>query len=99
MDKYFSLFIDEEGRWQYNLNSTVYIVDIPDEVCEWYTCPTDMHWPTISNIKYGSPRLAWFLMKLNGVRDQNIFNPIKAGTRVRYLDYSTYVGTILSGME
>ena len=54
LDKMFSLFIDEEGRWQYNLNSTFYLVDIPDEVCEWYICPTDMHWPSISWKVYGS---------------------------------------------
>ena len=39
----FSLFIDEEGRWKYNLNSTFYLIDIPDNVCKWYVCPTDMH--------------------------------------------------------
>ena len=69
LDKMFSLFIDEEGRWQYNLNSTFYLIDIPDSVCKWYVCPTDMHWPSISWKIYGSTRLAWFLMKLNGVRD------------------------------
>jgi len=30
LDKMFSLFIDKEGRWQYNLNSTFYLIDIPD---------------------------------------------------------------------
>jgi hypothetical protein len=99
LDKMFSLFIDEEGRWQYNLNSTFYLIDIPDEVCQWYICPTDMHWPSISWKVYGSTRLAWFLMKLNGVRDQNIFNQIKAGTRIRYLDYTQFVHEMLSNME
>jgi hypothetical protein len=99
LDKMFSLFIDEEGRWQYNLNSTFYLVDIPDEVCEWYICPTDMHWPSISWKVYGSTRLAWLLMKLNDVRDQNIFDQIKAGTRIRYLDYGRFVHTMLSNME
>ena len=99
LDKMFSLFIDEEGRWQYNLNSTFYLIDIPDEVCQWYICPTDMHWPSISRKVYGSTRLAWFLMKLNGVRDQNIFDQIKAGTRIRYLDYTQFVHEMLSNME
>lgn len=99
LDKMFSLFIDEEGRWKFNLNSTFYLIDIPDEVCNWYVCPTDMHWSSISWKVYKSTRLAWFLMKLNGVRDQSIFNQIKAGTRVRYLDYSKFVNDILSNME
>lgn len=99
LDKMFSLFIDEEGRWQYNLNSTFYLIDIPDSVCKWYVCPTDMHWPSISWKIYGSTRLAWFLMKLNGVRDQNIFDQIKAGTRIRFLEYGKYVHDMLTNME
>lgn len=99
LDKMFSLFIDGEGRWQYNLNSTFYLIDIPDGVCEWYVCPTDMHWPSISYKVYGSTRLAWYLMKMNDVRDQNIFNQIKAGTRIRYLDYSKFVNEMLVSME
>lgn len=74
LDKMLSLFIDEEGRWKFNLNSTFYLIDIPDSVCKWYICPTDMHWPSISWKVYGSTRLYWFLMKLNGVRDQSIFD-------------------------
>lgn len=99
LDKMFSLFIDEEGRWQFNLNSTFYLIDIPDEVCQWYICPTDMHWPSIAWKVYGSTRLAWFLMKLNGIRDQNIFEQVKAGTRIRFLDYGKYVDGMLSNME
>ena len=99
LDKMFSMFIDEHGRWKFNLNSTFYLIDIPDEVCEWYVCPTDMHWPSISLKVYGSTRLAWFLMKLNGPRDQSIFDIIKAGTRIRYLDYSKFVHEMLSKME
>ena len=99
LDKMFSLFIDEEGRWQYNLNSTFYLVDIPDEVCKWYTCPTDMHGPSVSWKVYGSTRLAWFLMKLNNVRDLNLFDQVKAGTKIRYLDYGQFVHTMLSNME
>lgn len=99
LDKMFSLFMDEEGRWQYNLNSTFYLIDIPDEVCEWYICPTDMHWGSISWKVYGSPRLAWFLMKLNGVRDYNIFDQIKAGTRVKTLNFSQHLHNILNLME
>ena len=38
-------------------------------------------------------------MKLNGVRDQNIFDQIKAGTRIRYLDYTQFVHEMLSNME
>ena len=99
LDKMFSLFIDEEGRWKYNLNSTFYLIDIPDEVCQWYICPTDMHWPSIAWKVYGSTRLAWFLMKLNDIRDQNIFDQIKAGTRIRYLDYGKFVNDMLANME
>lgn len=98
LDKMFSLFIDEEGRWQYNLNSTFYLVNVPDAVCKWYVCPTDMHWPSIAWKVYGSTRLAWFLMKLNHVKDQNIFEQVKAATRVRYLDYNQFVNGMLSNM-
>ena len=99
LDKMFSFFIDDKGRWKYNLNSTFYLIDIPDNVCKWYVCPTDMHWPSISWKVYGSTRLAWFLMKLNNVKDQNIFDQVKAGTRIRYLDYSRFVHSMLSNME
>ena len=99
LDKMFSLFIDEKGRWQYNLNSTFYLIDIPDEVCQWYICPTDMHWPSIAWKVYGSTRLAWFLMKLNDIRDQNIFEQVKAGTKIRYLSYGKFVSTMLTNME
>ena len=99
LDKMFSLFIDSEGRWQYNLNSTFYLIDIPDSVCNWYICPTDMHWPSISYKVYGSTRLAWLLMKLNNVKDQNVFDQVQAGTRVRYLDYGRFVHDILTNME
>lgn len=99
LDKMFSLFIDEEGRWQYNLNSTFYLIDIPQEVCKWYVCPTDMHWPSISWKVYGSTRLAWFLMKLNEVKDQNIFEQVKAGTKVKYLEYGSLVHPMLIEME
>lgn len=99
LDKMFSLFIDEKGQWKFNLNSTFYLIDIPDAVCDWYVCPTDMHWPSISWKVYGSTRLAWFLMKLNNVRDQNIFDIIKAGTKIRYLNYSKFVNKILTNME
>ena len=83
----------------HNLNSTFYLIDIPDEICRWYTCPTDMHWPSISWKVYGSTRLAWFLMKLNGIRDQNIFDQLKAGTKIKYLEFSKYVNTMLTNME
>ena len=58
-----------------------------------------MHWPSISYKVYGSTRLAWLLMKLNDIRDQNIFDQVKAGTRIRYLEYDRFVHTILSNME
>lgn len=99
LEKMFSLFLDQWGRWKFNLNSTFYLVDIPDEVCQWFVCPTDMHWPSISWRIYGSTRLYWLLMKLNGVRDQNLFAQVRAGTKVRYLSYGQYVSDILSSME
>ena len=41
----------------------------------------------------------WFLMKLNDIRDKNIFEQIKAGTKIRYLDYGQFVQTMLTNME
>ena len=38
-------------------------------------------------------------MKLNNVRDLNLFDQVKAGTKIRYLDYGQFVHTMLSNME
>lgn len=79
----FENFFDVEkldnGLYSFNLNETIffdaknggYNVFIPDH---------DMFWPLVSYKVYGSTRLAWLLMKVNGVTAETIFDVVKAGT-------------------
>ena len=44
-----------------------------------------MHWPLISYVIYGTTRLAWLLMKLNGVGPEQAFMPKRAADPVKYI--------------
>lgn len=82
LENMFNIFSDDEGRLLYNLNETVYVNSggAPE-----YTVTYDSQWTLISYKIYGTTRLAWLLMKLNGVELPEAFRPVKAGTAVKYI--------------
>ena len=91
-----NVYLDKHGVWNLNINSSFYAVNLPDEILSAYVCPSDMRWPSISYNIYGTTRLAWLLMKINGVRGAAIFREVRSGFAVKYLDMSRYVNKILS---
>lgn len=83
----FHIYLDENSYYKFNLNSTIYL-DVPPSRLKTYICKHDMHWPTISYQIYGTVRLAWILMKINGITPNISFEIVPAGSEVRYLDRS-----------
>lgn len=82
----FDINQDALGRYGFNLNENLYI-DVPDGALETYTCQyAEMHWPLISYDIYGTTRLAWLLMKLNGVKVEDMFTPKHASEKVKYVN-------------
>jgi len=98
MEQMLNAYLDDQNVWTLNINSSFYAVDIPEEVFSYYITTSELHWPTISYNIYGTTRLAWLLMKLNGIKDGNIFNRIPSGKAVRYLNKSKYVDPILAAV-
>ena len=99
MEQMLNAYLDEDGVWTLNLNSSFYAIGIPDASFLWYKVPDTMQWTTISYNVYGTTRLAWLLMKLNGVWGKDIFKPVIAGQTIRYLDQSKYVDPILESIR
>lgn len=87
LENFFSIYQDENAYYRYNLNSTVYL-NVPSSRLKTYVCKHDMHWPTISYDLYGTVRLAWVLMKVNGITPDISFDIVPAGSSVKYLDRS-----------
>lgn len=77
---------DKRKPYLYNLNSTVYFDGVPSQE---YRPSHDMFWTTISYEIYGTTRLWWALMKVNGVGMDRSFDPVRAGETVRYIDKET----------
>lgn len=96
LEQMLNVYLDKHGVWNLNINSSFYAVNLPDEILSAYVCPSDMRWPSISYNIYGTTRLAWLLMKINGVRGAAIFREVRSGLAVKYLDMSRYVNKILS---
>lgn len=94
LDNFFNIYQNEDSYYYFNLNSTVYI-DVPQERLQTYVCQHDLHWSIISFNIYGTVRLAWLLMKLNGITSDLAFQIIPAGSKVKYLDKSD-VATVIS---
>ena len=84
-ETFFQIYTDRKGNYSYNLNSTIYL-SFSDETVKNYMTKMDMFWTTISYNIYGTTRLAWLLMKLNGVGPKNMFDIVKAATAVKYID-------------
>ena len=77
--------------YRFNLNSTVYFVGVPKST-ERIT--HDMFWTTLSYQIYGTTRLWWVLMKVNGVGMNKAFEPVRAGSAVKYIQKETLRGII-----
>lgn len=89
LENLFDISRDGLGRYRFNLNESLYLL-VPEGALQTYTCKYEhMHWPLISYVLYGTTRLAWLLMKLNGVSVEDSFMPMSASDKVRYLDKST----------
>lgn len=85
----------KDDKYLFNLNSNIYFY-IDGNIVLNYILKTDMHWPTISYQIYGTPRLAWFLYKINKVNGKNIFNIKKSGDIIKYIDLNTLITYINS---
>lgn len=78
LDNLFSVYRDKLGRYNANLNETLYL-DIPKSELDLFIPDYDMHWSLISHKLYGTTRLAWLLIKINKVTPNSIFNKVPAG--------------------
>lgn len=96
-ENFFHIYQDEDAYYKYNLNSTVYL-DVPSSRLKTYVCQHPMHWPTISFNIYGTVRLAWVLMKINGITPDIAFDIIPASSQIKYLDRSD-ITTVIDGFS
>ena len=99
MEQMLNIYLDDKGNWNYNLNSSFYIMGLPTSVISYFPVDDEMRWPTISYKIYGTTRLAWLLMKLNGVVGKDIFKPLQAGQTVAYLDRTKFIEPILASLR
>lgn len=84
LENSFNVSQDDDGFYKFNLNSTV-VID-PDGDYKYFEVMQDMQWPLISYKIYGDTREAWMLMKINEVGFDDVFKPVKAGTKIKYLE-------------
>jgi hypothetical protein len=88
MENAFYVYIDENDKrrpFVYNLNSTLYFKGVPSKE---YKVDHDKYWTTLSYELYRTTRLWWILMKVNNVDQDNLFEPVRAGSTIRYIDES-----------
>ena len=85
LENLFDIEQDGLGKLGFNLNESLYL-QMPDRVKATYVCQyAEMHWPLISYAIYGTTRLAWLLMKINGVKAEDMFVPRRAAETVKYI--------------
>jgi len=85
LENMFDVYRKPNGDYSYNLNETVY-VDIDDSQLLEYVCDCRMHWPLASYKIYGTTRLAWLLMKINGVQAMDMFKALSPPDVIKYVD-------------
>ena len=83
-EQFFDVYLDKYGNYSYNLNKGLYF-KFDDHLLPSYECKHQMFWPLISFQLYGTTRLAWLLMKLNGVKEDDLFVPKEPGDLVKYV--------------
>ena len=80
-----SYYLEPNEKLIGNLNTGI-TIDIEDEsIFEQFHVATDMFWPQVSLLIYGTDTLYWFLMLLNQDIIKSPFDKIKAPTHIRYL--------------
>ena len=82
LENFFSIYEDKRGYYSYNLNETVYF-NLNNYLT--YKLKTKAFWPLISYKLYNTTRLAWFLMKINNVKADDIFKPKLPGDEIKYV--------------
>lgn len=85
LDNMFKIHVDKKNNLVFNLNETMYL-EIPNTKLKTFVPDHPLHWPTISYKIYGTTRLAWLLMKLNGVKAYNLFEKIPPTMPVYYIE-------------
>jgi len=85
LENLFDINQDSREMYGFNLNENLYI-DVPESAIRIYDCQyAEMHWPLISYTLYGTTRLAWLLMKLNGVKAEDTFLPKRSADPIKYI--------------
>lgn len=92
-----NVYQDKNNNWLYNLNQST-TLSVDESLILTYTCQYDSHWPLISYNLYGTTRLAWMLYKLNDININNIFKPILAGDKIKYIQKS-FIRTIINSLQ
>ena len=85
LENMFGVFRDDMGRYFFNLNETVYVYPDASGLRE-YVATYEMQWPLVSYAIYNTTRLAWLLMKVNRVPASRMFDTVKPGQKVLYVD-------------
>lgn len=97
LENAFTVHEDSKHNLVFNLNETIYL-NIAKSSLKRFIPDHPMHWSLISYKLYGTTRLAWILMKTNGVRANRIFSRVLPTQVVYYLDKGK-VQEILSSIE
>lgn len=85
LENMFEVYLDKNAKYMYNLNETLCFVGNNAQLNN-YKLNHDMFWPLVSYKLYNTTRYAWLLMKLNNVDGDHIFDILKAGTIVKYME-------------
>lgn len=98
-DNFFDVHETTGGDYAYNLNETLYLnAGRNGGGLPVYIAKHEMQWTLASYLIYDTTRLAWLLMKLNGVDALHMFDNIKVGQPILYLKQETVRG-ILDGIR
>jgi hypothetical protein len=93
LENILTVYIDKNDNLILNLNETLYVTGIKN--LDTIIVEQPIHWSTLSYRLYGTTRLAWLLLKINGISSKNIFNKIDPNIPVSYLP-KTDVITIIN---
>lgn len=85
LENLFSVYLNKKDDYFFNLNETIY-VNIDKRNLKTFVVDHALDWPVISYRLLKTTRLAWLLMKLNDVKQRDIFKKILPGTIVYYPD-------------
>jgi hypothetical protein len=90
----FNLYLDENGRYYYNLLQSIIIPqNLPEGYYEEYDVEYGDTWPFISYKIYGSPNIWWIITDVNAIRDATKLP--EPGIKIKILKME-YVKSILN---